>query len=189
MSPTAKFFDGEVYFFLSNNCGKYSLIHPCQNTSAKYWTWRHFLRESPSSFLNTPEGKFGPNPSKSKWLGVRTSESDGSSDDFVMGRPLTIDSTSHMRVVNPSFISATRIFLTVLIHRSHTPLKWDPDGGLNSHMTFLCKRNSWIWLSFQSEIASRSSLYLPAKCEPLSDLITSGIPHLAMKRCMEFTNQ
>ena len=75
------------------------------------------------------------------------------------------------------------------MHRSHTPPKWDPDGGLNSHLMLLCKRYSWIWLSFHLEIASRSSLFPPTKLEPLSDLIISGIPRLAMKRRVELTNE
>ena len=62
--------------------------------------------------------------------------------------PLLLGVRSHIRVLIPSssivcsLINALNIFLTVLMHLSHTPPWWEPAGGLNVHLIFFCKRDS-----------------------------------------------
>ena len=187
MWPMTKFLLGRLHFCLSWRDERYSLIHLRQNTFARYWICHHCLQEYISSFWKNPGGSDGPERSKSRWFGIRVSKSFGSSDTLVTGLPLTIDSTSHIKVTKPSlsricsFVRALMTFLTVLMHRSQTPPWWDPPGGLKVHFTFCCSRNSPILCGFQPAIASRS-FFSPRTKFPLSDLTSSGWPLRAINR-------
>lgn len=44
-SPMRKLRGGLNQFSLSFRCGSYSFIHPCQNTSDRYWTWCNLHQE------------------------------------------------------------------------------------------------------------------------------------------------
>ena len=65
----------------------------------------------------------GPERNNRRGLGVRASGSLGSSETLVMGRPLTTDSTSHIKVRSPSSsrgcsfrqVNSTPYLLTVLL--------------------------------------------------------------------------
>ena len=139
-----------------------------------------------SSLENTPGGIVDPARRRSRRLGVSTLISFASSDTLVIGLPFPIDSTSHISVFRPSssktccFSNAFMTFLTVLIHLSHTPPWWEAAGGLNVHLISCCKRNSWTWLWFHSWSPFRNSFSPLTKFPPLSDLISSGLPLLAM---------
>ena len=91
-------------------------------------------------------GTEGPACSRSRWLFVKGSKSQGSSETLGMGRPFTMASTSHIRVVRPSLsstcsvIKAFKTLHTVQIHHSHTPPWWEPTGGLNIHLTLHRRR-------------------------------------------------
>ena len=95
------------------------------------------------------EGTRGTGRSRSQqkqMVGVKGSKSRGSSETLVMGRPFTMASTSHIRVVRPSssstcsFVMALKTLRTVRIHRSHTPPWWEPAGGLNVHLVLRWRR-------------------------------------------------
>jgi len=102
-----------------------------------------FLRESGSSLRKKLVGRPRPECSRGKWFGESASGSEGSSKDFVIGPPFTIDSTSHIKVVNPLssrvcfFMGTLRTLLTDAIQRPQARPKWEPGGGLNNHLTFL----------------------------------------------------
>ena len=74
------------------------------------------------------------------------------------------------------------------MHLSHTPPWCEAAGGLNIHLISCCKRNSWIWFWFHSWTAFRSSFSPLTKFPLLSDLISSGLPLLAMKRRVALIN-
>lgn len=44
-SPMRKLRGGLNQFSLSFRCGSYSFMHPCQNTSDRYWTWCNLHQE------------------------------------------------------------------------------------------------------------------------------------------------
>ena len=96
MSPSAKFHIRVFHFCLCCKEGRYSQSQWRQNTSARYCTCRHLLEYW--SFARAAGGNTGPDLSRSRWLGVRASQSIGSSEIFIIGLPLAIASTSHMRV-------------------------------------------------------------------------------------------
>ena len=131
MSSTSTFLCSLLHYCLCCKEGKYSRSQRRQNKSARYCTCRQRRTLLLSFFENLPGGTEDPGCSSSRWLGVSASRSLGSSDTFVIGRPFTIDSTSHTRVLIPSssivcsLINALNTFLTVLIHLSHTPPWWE----------------------------------------------------------------
>ena len=120
-----------------------------QNRSARYATCRQ-RRTLELSFLeNFPGGMEGPGCSNSRWFGVNASTSFGSSDTFVIGRRsrlilLRTSGCSALRrpLTAQSLTNALNTFLTVLIHRSHTPPWREPAGGLNIHVIFFCSSDS-----------------------------------------------
>ena len=144
-----------------------------QKTSARYWTCRHRRREKLSIFVKRPGGRAGPARSGSKWFGVKASGSRGSSNTFLIGQPLTVASTFHVSVGRPSsskvcsLTRAAMTFLTVRIHRSHSPLWWDPASGLKVDLMPFAKRNSWILSWFHSRTVSRGSFSPFTKFSPL----------------------
>lgn len=80
-------------------------------------------------------------------------------------------------------------FLTVRIQCSQTPPWCEAPGGLKIHLMFLSSRTWCILLWFQLFMQPRNSFSLLTKFLPLSDLISSGFPLLAMKRLMAFRNE
>lgn len=72
---------------------RYSVVHRCQERSARYWTCFHRLLAYKSSFLKSPGGKRGLDFNCRRWFGVRGSRSFVSPDTVVMGRSLRIHST------------------------------------------------------------------------------------------------
>ena len=195
LSPTAKLLEWFTYFCLACNCGRHSRIQRRQNTSARYWTCRHSLRECESSLLNEPGGRHGPDRRRSRWFGVSALQSLGSLEDFVLALLLTIASTSHISVDNPSsssacsFRTALRTFLTVLMQRSQTPPWWEPEGGLKIHLMCFCRKNPWICCTFHWEMAELSSLLPPKRFVQLSYRINSGVPRRAIKRLIELIKE
>ena len=100
ISLTFTFLRSSFHFCRCCKEGKYSRSQRRQNKSARYCTCRQQRTLQLSAFENLPGGTEGPGCSSSRWFGVKASESFGSSDTFVIGRPLTIDSTSHVNVFN-----------------------------------------------------------------------------------------
>ena len=141
-------------------------------------TCRQRRRAYVSSLLKTPGGRLGFVFRSSRWLGVSASRSLASSDDFVIGRLLTIASISHRNVCRQSsfrvcsFRRFLAMLLTVLICRSHTPPWWEPAGGLNIHSTFFCSIALWIADWFHWFSASLNCRSAPTKLVPLSDRIS-----------------
>ena len=186
---TARFLFLFSHFCLCCRVGRYSLVHLRQNKSARYCTWRQRLRLYRSCFSNTSDGRLLLGRSSSRWFGVSGSGSLASSEVTVSGRPLTIDSTVHMRVDSPSsfriccLVTADKTFLVVLICLSHTPPIWDAAGGLKIQSIPFWSRFAWIFFWFHRCSPSFSSRSAPTKFVPLSHRIISGWPLREMNLC------
>ena len=100
------FLRGWCHFVRCLRVRRYSWVHRFQNTSARYCTWRHFLRECRSSSLNSPGGALAGRWI-SKWLGVRGSKSLGSSEAGVRGLLFIIPSATTNKVVSISLVGTT----------------------------------------------------------------------------------
>lgn len=98
-SPGSKFLFCLVHFWRSWRRGRYSRVHLRQKRSARYYTClQRFFVAYRSSWLKIPGGRLGWVFINNRWLGVRGSNSCGSSDTLVMGRPFIMLSTSQRSV-------------------------------------------------------------------------------------------
>ena len=100
---TARFLCCLCHFWRSCRDRRYShFSQRRQNTSARYWTWRHRCWLTLSSLVKVPGGKGGENAvlarSSYRWLGAAWIVR----ELFVIDRPFTIALNSHIGVLRPS---------------------------------------------------------------------------------------
>ena len=133
--PTSAFQRDLCHFCLSFKAGTYSFSHLFQKWSAKICVCRHFFLTRISSFTKDPGCKVWTVRCSNRWLGVKCSQSFGSSEAGEGGLEFKIDSTLVRTVVNTS--SSTRPFPRIIfrvvrvlrISLSQTPLACEAFGG------------------------------------------------------------
>ena len=96
------------HFCLSCKAGTYSFNHLFQKWLAKICACCHFFLTKISSFTKDPGGKVWTGLCSNRWLGVKGSQSFGSSQARGSGLEFKIDLTSIRTVVNTS--SSMRLF-------------------------------------------------------------------------------
>ena len=175
ISPTSTFRRGLCHFSLSCKAGIYSFNHLFQKCSAKICVCRHFFLTRISSFTKDPGGKVWTVRCSNRWLGVKGSQSFGSSEAGESGLEFKIDSTSVRTVVNTSSSTrplpriAFRAVRVLRISLSQTPLACEAFGGWNTYWHPLCSSSSWICFWFQFSMAVVISLSALTKLDPLSE--------------------
>lgn len=114
-----------------------------------------------------------------KWPGVKAERSFGSLDKGVMGRELSMASTSITWVLNSSKVKSVfpiirkKWFLNSLTADSHKPPKWGDRGGIKCQFIPSLTSEFFNLLLYSFEVTnsynSLSSLFAPTKLVPLSE--------------------
>lgn len=130
MSPTSRFLLGVCQRCLMAILERYSHFQRPQNSSARYWTWRHLLRVYISSFMNLPGGG-------------------NAASDFIVRRWFGVSGSGLFGWLRLSDVSGRSTFLTVRICLSHTPPAWLEWRAfkMKSHWFWARKVVRWVLLA------------------------------------------